>query len=229
MSHFSVAVFHRKDQSVESLLAPYDENKQVEPYMKYTKQQAIDYARTNYKDCKELSDEECWRIMADGRRTDEDGNLYSTYNPDSKWDWWVVGGRFNKMLQVGRVLRDEAYVKDIDFSQDKDTYKEALDFWDVVIGDKPKTPGKDYLTLFSNKYYKDYYGDRETYAKYMSHFRTYAVITPDGKWYSEGNMGWFGCSSASPEEFRNWCDHYKEIFIDNADPDWILTIVDCHI
>ena len=73
------------------------------------------------------------------------------------------------------------------------------------------------------------YGDRETYAKYMSNFRTYAVITPDGKWYAEGNMGWFGCSSATPEEFKKWCEHYKEIFLDNADPKWILTIVDCHI
>ena len=49
------------------------------------------------------------------------------------------------------------------------------------------------------------------------------------KWYAEGNMGWFGCSSATPEEFKKWCEHYKEIFLDNADPDWILTIVDCHI
>ena len=83
--------------------------------------------------------------------------------------------------------------------------------------------------MLIRKYYKDYYGDRETYARYMSRFRTYAVITPDGKWYAEGNMGWFGCSSATPEEFRKWCEHYKEIFLDNADPDWILTIVDCHI
>ncbi len=229
MSHFSVAVFHRADQSVESLLAPYDENIKVKPYLEYTKQQAIDFAREHYDDCKDLPDEKCWAIMADCKETDSDGNIYSTYNPNSKWDWWVVGGRFNKQLKVGKVLRDEAYVKDIDFSQDKEAYKDALDFWDVFMGDKPRTPGKDYMTLFSKQYYKDYYGDRETYAKYMSHFRTYAVITPDGKWYAEGKMGWFGCSSATPEEFKKWCEHYKEIFLDNADPDWILTIVDCHI
>ena len=229
MSHFSVAVFHTKDQSVESLLAPYDENIQVEPYIEFTRQQAIDYARQHYKDCKDMSDEECWKIMADGRRTDPDGNLYSTYNPNSKWDWWEVGGRFKNQLQVGKHLASEAYVEDIDFSRDEESYNNALDFWDVLMSGKPKTPGKDYMTLFSNQYYLDYYGDRETYAKYMSHFRTYAVITPDGKWYAEGNMGWFGCSSATPEEFKKWCEHYKEIFLDNADPKWILTIVDCHI
>ena len=160
---------------------------------------------------------------------DSEGNIYSTYNPDSKWDWWTVGGRFNKQLQVGKRLVSQAFVEDIDFSQDEETYKDALDFWDVVIDGKPSTKGKNYFTLFSKQYYLDYYGNRETYARYMSHFRTYAVITPDGKWYSEGNMGWFGCSSATPEEFRKWCEHYKEIFLDKADPKWILTIVDCHI
>ena len=40
MSHFSVAVFHREDQSIESLLSPFDENKQVEPYIEYTRQEA---------------------------------------------------------------------------------------------------------------------------------------------------------------------------------------------
>ena len=153
MSHFSVAVFHRADQSVESLLAPYDENIKVEPYIEYTKQQAIDFAREHYDDCKDLPDEKCWAIMADCKETDSDGNIYSTYNPDSKWDWWVVGGRFNKQLQVGKVLRDEAYVKDIDFSQEAETSKDALDFWDVLMDDKPRTPGKDYMTLFSKQYY----------------------------------------------------------------------------
>ena len=207
MSHFSVAVFHREDQSIESLLAPFDENKQVEPYVQYTKEEAIAFAKKHIQDCENITDDKCWEIMAEGRQTDQDGNIYSTYNPNSKWDWWEVGGRFKNMLQVGKVLRNEAYVKDIDFSRDDETYKDALDFWDVTIDKKPAKPGQDYFTAYSDKYYKDYYG----------------------RWYSEGNMGWFGCSSASPDEFRKWCDHYEEIFLKNAAPDWILTIVDCHI
>ena len=39
----------------------------------------------------------------------------------------------------------------------------------------------------------------------------------------------FGCSSESAEDSRDWYGHYKERFLDTADPDWILTIVDCHI
>lgn len=69
----------------------------------------------------------------------------------------------------------------------------------------------------------------ETYAKIQSSVVTYAVIMPDGKWYQKGDMGWFGLSSETEEESYDWDMHFKENFIDKADPDWILTIVDCHI
>ena len=59
MSHYTVAVFHRADQDIENLLAPYDENKAVEPYISFTRQEAIDYARKHYK-AEGKSDEECW-------------------------------------------------------------------------------------------------------------------------------------------------------------------------
>ena len=36
MSHFPVSVIHRADQDVEALLAPYNENIEVEPYIEYT-------------------------------------------------------------------------------------------------------------------------------------------------------------------------------------------------
>jgi hypothetical protein len=29
----------------------------------------------------------------------EDGEVYSTYNPDSRWDWWVVGGRWEDVYR----------------------------------------------------------------------------------------------------------------------------------
>lgn len=144
--------FHRKDQRIEDFLAPYDENKQVEPCIEFTRQEAIDFAKKHIPDAESVTDDKCWEMMAEGRRTDKDGNIYSTYNPDSKWDWWKVGGRFSKQLQVGTVLRNEARIKDIDFSKDEETYEDALDFWDVVIDGKPKTPGKNYFTLFSKKY-----------------------------------------------------------------------------
>lgn len=37
MSHFTVAVITAKKEKIEELLAPYDENLEVEPYINRTK------------------------------------------------------------------------------------------------------------------------------------------------------------------------------------------------
>ena len=37
MSHFAVAVIHEKEQDIDEMLAPYNENIDVEPYVEYTK------------------------------------------------------------------------------------------------------------------------------------------------------------------------------------------------
>lgn len=29
-----------------------------------------------------------------------DGEVYSTYNPNSKWDWWVLGGRWSGLIKL---------------------------------------------------------------------------------------------------------------------------------
>lgn len=60
-------------------------------------------------------------------------------------------------------------------------------------------------------------------------FSTYAVVTPDGEWHEPGKMGWWGISSATPEEEAEFENNYEEKFIRTANPEWRLTIVDCHI
>ena len=229
MSHFTVAVFHRPDQDVETLLAPYDENIQVEPYVQFTRQQAIDYARQHYKSMADASDEACYAYIAEDYKTDVEGNLLSTYNPRSKWDWWSEGGRWDGMLRTATGELNSARIADIDFTPDAQKYKAALRYWDVIVEHQPKLPGEDFFSLYNEQYYRDYYGDRETYARYMTQFSTYAVVTPDGEWHEKGSMGWWGCSSETADEAKDWEERYRERFLDSADPDWILTIVDCHI
>lgn len=229
MSHYAVAVFHRKDQDINELLAPYDENLEVEPYIRFSRQEAIDYVRKNYSEAEGKSDNACWQMIARHSKTDDDGNIYSTYNPQSKWDWWSEGGRYSGMLKLHGNEVSSGRVGDLEFTIDQEAYKHALRFWDVLVDHKPAGPGEDYQTFYKEEFYRDYYGDRETYARIQSQFSTYAVITPDGVWHAPGEMGWFGCSSESGEDGRDWYMHYKERFIDAADPDWYLTIVDCHI
>jgi hypothetical protein len=242
MSHFSVAVLHRKDQNVDEMLAPFDENLVVDKYIRYTKEEAIDYVKKYYGDAEGKTDEECYEMIAQDYRkeglVDDDGNIYSTYNPLSKWDWYQCGGRFSGMLKIrkkksgkrGYEYADEARLGDIDFTPDKDAYQSALRFWDVFVDKDPPLPGEEkFFSIYKPEYYKDTYGTREEYAKRITSFSTFAVLTSDGKWCEKGEMGWFGMSSDGPVEGKNWDDNYMDNFVHSQDKDLIMTIVDCHI
>ena len=228
MSHYAVAVFYKQGQDISELLAKYDENLEVDPYIRYTKQEAIDRAK-QYYDITGKTDEECWEMIADGYETDAEGNIYSTYNPNSKWDWWCVGGRFDDLLEIYGEPTSEGRVKDIKFPFDQKAYQRALRFWDVIVEGKEKKPGEDFFNIYKADYYREYYGDKETYARYAAQSIPYACVTPDGEWHAPGDMGWWAMSSDTPETWKDWNEHFMERFVDNADDDLYVAIVDCHI
>lgn len=114
MSHFSVLVALQPGEaanpnSMEELFAPYDEGLAVEPYPveddwigKYLleKEPGLDIT-----DAEAFSAALAKHELDDEKYTIEDGTIYrmSTYNPDSKWDYWRVGGRWagNLVLKPG--------------------------------------------------------------------------------------------------------------------------------
>ena len=231
MSHFSVAVLHRADQTVEELLAPYDEEQEKAIELEYTRDEAIKAAQEDYTGNEDKTDEECIKFFAEMPCyvVDKVGNVYAKYNPDARWDWYVIGGRFAGRLRVNGERLDSARIGEIDISPDPETYKQSLRFWDVVVEHKPAKPEEEHFSIYNEKYYRETYGDRETFARIQSMFKTHAVITPDGEWHERGEVGWFGESSETPEEGIEWDKNYVERFVDCADKELILTIVDCHI
>lgn len=266
MSHFSVAVFTEPNgATVEDLLAPYNENLTMESYIRHTKADIIKQGKDIQADVNSgkrrltdyvkpiinaASDDKIFKATCEfyDYDVDDDGNVWSTYNPNSKWDWYSIGGRFSGMLKAksgthgeGSAFNpnprvdgefDSARVGDIDFSMDMEAYNKALRYWEVVVENQPLREDEnkdDFFNFYRDGYYEDFYKNKETYAKICASDITYAVITPDGVWHQKGEMGWFGASSETADESLNWDLHYKERFIDTADPDWTLTIVDCHI
>lgn len=104
MSHYRVAVFtEREDHAgylVDSLLAPYDESLDVEPYLDLTREQLIEYGYkrliTKPDPPMVMDDETCYNAAIEyfdpePENIGEDGGLYSTYNPNSKWDYYTSG------------------------------------------------------------------------------------------------------------------------------------------
>lgn len=221
MSHFCVYVFHDKNTSIYDLLAPYDESIEVEPYVEYTKEEAIAKVREEIEDYKNefyaeylknpeeyenkngddkehieylknefpkklnWTDEQCYNYKKElygDDMIDEDGNLLSTYNPDTKYDWYEVGGRWDGGIPMKTNMKleikscNECKVSQIDM-------------------DKISSP--------------------------------YAYIDTDGIWHERGEMGCFGMSSNDKDK-DSWDDEFKK-FIKNQKKSTIVTLVDCHI
>lgn len=149
MTHFVGMVIHDAAETLDQLLAPFDENREVPRYRSATRDELVsgerkriaDYAsptgnyglyladpsayveglifgraesepRFNHRHLNyvardfaaELSwnDQQCHdHAIQFEDDVDADGNTYSTYNPDSIWDWWVVGGRWSSEYVSG--------------------------------------------------------------------------------------------------------------------------------
>jgi len=245
MSHFSVAVFTMPNgKTVEQLLAPYQENNMGDCPKEFLEFCCVeDELREEYKECAEKDkypDYDTYALKYAGYKKDKKTGMYGYwYNPNSKWDWYQIGGRFSGMLKLKPGAKgkkgerswtnasehipddmvDSARIKDIDFEwMIRENVQLYEKFW-------IESEGKDeYIRYIS-------YGINPgmTYEQYMEKaiaFSTFAVILPGGQWYEEGQMGWWAIVSNSD---REWHKNYKKRFIDTADPEWTLTIVDCHI
>ena len=254
MSHYTVLVITKKDgEDIDELLAPFSENLEVEPYIYKTKTEMIsemkkakeqleirmkekdDYEPNSWE--RQLldanTDEEFYEAyLEEDGRYDEDGNELSTYNPNSKWDWYTVGGRWDGIIKTkdGDMV-NECLASEIDLNCDKDKYNHAIRFWEVVVEEKPLEAGEskeDFDSFYNKDYYLSKYTDKYAYAKNAASFRTYAFLTPDGVWHEPGEMGWFGMSTDDAESNDRYEEEFEKMLEELEDTD-MLHVVDCHI
>lgn len=128
MSHYTVLVAARHPEDLERLLAPYDENTEVTPYREYEQGGPETFwayedllsegliAVNQYVTWPEIVKAYNGKYYPDAAETDkdrlyldEDGRAYtlSTYNPDSKWDWYSIGGRWTGYFRVVKEHADK--------------------------------------------------------------------------------------------------------------------------
>ena len=163
--------------------------------------------------------------------------------PNPKWDWYQIGGRWHGALRAvdgelgepswcGRNVTipegrfDSAKIGDIDFSPNQEVYDRAIAEWEHNV--EGKGEDEKLKWWYSTDYMVKHYGSKEAYAEIESTVFWRAVVTPDGEWHEVGETGWFGAYMESGEEYADWARHFKERFIDPCDPEWTLTVVDCH-
>ena len=81
----------------------------------------IEYLKEEFPKKLNWTDEQCYQDKARWYKEDmidENGNIYSTYNPNSKWDWYTIGGRWTGGLvtKEGRETNSD-YVSEIDWDK----------------------------------------------------------------------------------------------------------------
>lgn len=189
----------------------------------------LSYYKDTFPKLLEMTDDELHADYFAGYdgRIGENGEYISTYNPDSKWDWYSIGGRWAGELALkpeydedGYEWSDEAPVRAIDFERMQKKKLEDLQPYEEARKN----------TYYKDEYWISRYPSEDEYVRSMTEFSTFAVITPDGEWHEPGTMGWFACSTATPDDELRWEKEYYERFLKPAiDNDWTITMVDCHI
>lgn len=156
-----------------------------------TNENHLNYLKNEFPKKLEWTDEE---IYAEGIKWYEkseigpEGEVYSTYNPNSKWDWYQIGGRYagrlilkegvekeaepefswgwdaNAMEEVLKEPRvDTALVGNIDWSKMHNVqskYDEAIRFWEMKVEGAEPTTDEEKEQLKWDWYKPSFYLDR---------------------------------------------------------------------
>ena len=112
MSHYTVMVIGPEDEDdVGAMLAPYYENLETGPRRVYVDEERLKRAAEVYK-CEPTFEalEKHWNEWSGTElKQDHKGKPYymTTYNENSKWDWYEVGGRWSGDLLIKPEFREE--------------------------------------------------------------------------------------------------------------------------
>jgi hypothetical protein len=119
----------------------------------------------------------------------------STYNPNSKWDWWVIGGRWD-----GWIIREP--------EEEADKRRGEYGF-----------PGERSCNLDNNSIR---FGD----IAFDDEMVPFAVVEPDGTWHEKARMGWWAMT-ADDKPHDQWIEICKTL--QARHPDALAVACDLHI
>lgn len=146
---------------------------------------------------------------------EEDGYEYWT-NPNAKWDWFEIGGRWSNRLRLKSGERaDSALLNDIDTSFNMAAYNDALVYWDDSMKNR---------TFDSPHYMMSRYLTKDIYAALRGMFYFNFVIDANGNWHDNDFL------------FKNivqeigWAQDFHKNFLYSLNPkEYRITVVDIHI
>lgn len=148
--HYVLHVIHNSandlENTISSYMAPFHEELEVDPYKVYISEKAstraLDWAEKSGKTFSSHTELLSWftgnvidfePFIYDVTDSNPDTGYYymTTSNPQGKWDWWVIGGRWDNYFRTGNTV----------------TVKEALDYLDNPEYSYQEFGPQDYITL----------------------------------------------------------------------------------
>ncbi len=150
-----------------------------------------------------LDDDALWRHIVeqhDWEERDSNGDIWTTYNPDSRWDWWTIGGRWEVVYRDRQGEPVSALLKCLTETRSGLAANENLN---PHKGD-PLAAGGDLPWYFPHD-----------------------IVTSDQTWHRIGRTGWFGFRD-SDMSVAEWVDHAIEA-LSRENPADSVIYIDFHI
>lgn len=195
-----------------------------------------------------------------GYKLDEEMNDYGYWeNPNAKWDWYEIGGRWNKLLLVkdsvdieklggpswgnlesekkegpeGYKYVNACKIKDLELDKMiEGTYEKEKRFWELVVeGQEPKNKEEEETVKWS--FYKpEYYTERYSSKEEYAKWQSMFstfAMLDENGWHEKGEMGWFACDTSTGDSERDFIKFFNDELRKPENQDKYLVIVDCHI
>lgn len=189
---------------------------------------------------------------------DEDGEE-TTYNPDSKWDWYCIGGRYNNIIVVDKDNEDVfeksglglgmdlsndvkgnpsfkrvngAKIKDIHFDLMGGNYDEALREWELIVEKKEPQNEEEKEIVKWNFYTPSYYVEQYgTKEEYAKQMSMFTTwaFVNEEGWAEQGEVGFWAMHNATKDSRVIFTEKLNEYIKSPEHQEEYLFIVDCHI
>ncbi len=193
MSHFTVAVITPQQPSEDELAAilqPWHEYECTDVDDEYVID--VDVTDDLRADFEEYADEgqSFEEFVPDWSSAEirSDGRAYRHTNPNAKWDWWKIGGRWTGLLKLKPGAQGELGTPGLFTSAAEPGTADQARIGDV---------------------------DTEAMATAGAPLRTFAIVK-DGQWFERGKMGWFACVADEKPE-KQWSEEFANLLAASPD------------
>lgn len=166
-----------------------------------------------------------------GAEKDEALGKYGNWrNPNAKWDWYELGGRWGGFFTLNNgETSDQSLKSEIDFKGMLVKQREKAEgLWEEteeMIAESEKI-GKNIDWELSFQYGREPKDTRDSYIEDSLGLSVFAVLK-DGVWYEKGKMGWW-CITSDAKDESAWESELSKLLKDIPE-DTLLSLYDCHI